>query len=152
MPPASPGAWADSARTRASIFRLPSLAAETPWLWGVQSWAQGTRASSRTGRESSRTVTLAVQAGLASAALAHVVRAGGWAGGGRSLWAEAATSKSSASWGQLWRGHRLRGLRGHRLTSSHPESGRDTYPPGSDWTRGQDSGGPPGGAFLWLEA
>lgn len=44
------------------------------------------------------------------------------------------------------------GLRGHRLTSSHPESGRDTYPPGSDWTRGRDSGGPPGGAFLWLEA
>lgn len=105
---------ADSTRTRARVFSLPVLpAAGILGLQGVPSQAPGSRASHCTveGVFCDHGLASVIQARLTLAADIHSE-------------VRAATSRSSASWGQLWGGHRLeRAEEGHWRTSPHPERG-----------------------------
>lgn len=87
MPQASPGGLAELARIKARVPSLPlSPAAETAGIRGLGPRARGLPVAR--GKESSTTTDSSslVQAGLASAAITHVIRAQGWAGSGHLHW------------------------------------------------------------------
>lgn len=104
---------ADSTRTRARVFSPPVPPAAGLGLQGVPSQAPGSRASHCTG-----------EGVLCDHGLASVIQARLTLSADVHSEVRAATSRSSASWGQLWGGHRLeRAEGGHWRTSSHPEGG-----------------------------
>lgn len=112
------------ARARADVLSLPPAPhSGNPRLGGILSQAQGARAPHCTENESSGAAHSLVRARLALSSLVSWEPGVGLAVDVRSG-AGAATSRSSPSLGQLWEGHRLRGLGRPQEDLVPPEEGK----------------------------